>query len=346
MNSGSAFHSGKFFLIPFLAVFIVGAPLLSGCMGGTDEPGAETTIQTGVSLSFPEGYTYDADTGALYPPSGQNYASLPPYVTGITLIISGAGMVDQVYQVNLSTLAVTFTITPGIRTFTIIVTTSFGLTFTDSITVEVVSGSPLSLDFNLNINVPPSGVSVTASPMLAKPDDVIALSCSASDMDPGDILTYDWTGPGGWTATGPNATFTILNYGSFTFTCTVSDGWGGRTSASVTVNAPPPNVHPVVKSITLVNSTTKLPPSFVDAGMALDITCVAFDSDGDKLTFTLSDQFGVLANASSVKNYVAPDINGCPWPPAPGDWNITCAVTDGKSPLVSKTVTVQVWTPC
>ncbi|MDH5637299.1 MAG: hypothetical protein OEZ04_02290, partial [Nitrospinota bacterium] len=88
MFTGRVFNNSKVLLIPLLAVLFTTPALLSGCSGGSGQPGADGATQADVGLSFPKGYTYDPATGALYPPSGENYASLPPYVTGITLIIS------------------------------------------------------------------------------------------------------------------------------------------------------------------------------------------------------------------------------------------------------------------
>jgi len=148
------------------------------------------------------------------------------------------------YQVNLETLTVTFTVTPGMRVFSIIVKTSIGLTFTDSVEIEVVWGAPIALNFNLAVNAPPSITEISASPAGAKPGDLISLFCSATDLDAEDSLSYRWAGSEGWTATGQEASYTIPSYGMYTFTCTVDDGWGGVASESVLVNACQPSQYP------------------------------------------------------------------------------------------------------
>lgn len=338
MDVRGSFDTNRILLIPALAVFIAASAAFIGCSGEAGQPvGPEAQAQADIALQFPEGYTYDPGTGAIYPPSGQYNASAPSYVTSMTLVISGDDMETLSFPVDLNTLAVTFSITPGIRTFTIIVTTSIGLTFTDSVTLEVVSGGPIYLEFNLNINAPPSGVSASATPDLAKPGDVISLSCQASDLDPGDVLTYTWSGPNGWTATGQNATYEIPNYGTFTFTCTVSDGWGGHGSASVTVRAPMPNMAPVVKSVSIVEALSNLPPSwgYLTPWDTANIYCSAQDPDGDPLTYTLSDQFGVLANGPKALNVAVPNLGGCPPKPMYEDWVVTCTVNDGKGGTAS-----------
>jgi len=334
MFSGRATITGNLLFNSVLALLLAIA-ILDGCSGGAGGKAPESITDAGIGLDFPAGYTYDPATGALYPPSGQTSAVLPSYVTGMTLIISGEGMEEQSYPVNLSTLTVTFTITPGIRTFTIIVTTTLG-TFTDSITIDVASGGPLNLGFNLNINAPPSVSGISATPSVAKPGDVISLSCQGSDLDPGDNLTYEWTGPGGWTASGHQAAYTIPNYGSFTFTCTINDGWGGRTSASVTVKAPAPppppstpgNKPPVVSSLTVVDSMTKLTPSYMMPGYQADISCSASDPEGSALTYVLSDQFGVIAASSTAMYVTVPYLGDCVT--ILEDWIVTCTAKDSK----------------
>ncbi|MDH5509279.1 MAG: hypothetical protein OEZ32_02880 [Nitrospinota bacterium] len=305
------------------SLIVAGTALLGGCAGG-GQLGAPSTNEAGISLSFPEGYTYDRSTQALYPPSGQSMASLPPYVTGISLTISGEGMDTLVLPVNLATLSVSFSITPGLRTFTVIIYTDRGVTFTDTITIEVVTGASLNLAFDLLVNISPSINSISASPAKAKPGDVISLACSASDPDPDDKLAYKWSGPGGWTAEGQQASFTIPNYGVFSFTCAVSDGRGGAATASVTVNAPAPppaNSPPVV---VLTNSWVST--------CNYDLVCSATDADGDPLTFSFATtgsatclQTGMGANSRNL------NCNGC----SPD--TVKCSVSDGVNAPVAAT---------
>ncbi|MDH5476739.1 MAG: PKD domain-containing protein [Nitrospinota bacterium] len=357
MYSLGSFKLPETFLAPVLAALIAAPLFLNGCIGPSGDPeatGEETQVTIG--LNFPDGYRYDPDNGALYPPSGEYNAALPSYVTSMVLVISGPDMEDQIYEVDLDTLTVTFTITPGIRTFTIIVTTNIGLTFTDSITIDVVSGGDLNLSFNLNINSPPSGVSATATPSVAQPGDLISLACQASDLDPGDILAYGWTGPGGWTAEGAAATYTIPNYGLYTFTCTVTDGWGGRASAQATVKVPAPprppkpepepepgNNPPVISSIQVLDPQSGFPPRSIWAGMFVDIFCVATDPESDPMTYLLKDQFGNIANTHFALGFMAPYIGGCS---VPANWDITCQASDGINAPTQKRVTFQVWGGC
>ena len=315
----------------FFSIFLAGVAFLGSCAGDQGQIGDTTTNKADIALSFPDGYSHDSSTHALYPPLGQNMASLPPYVTGITLSISGDDMETVVYPVDLATLSVSFSITPGLRTFTVVINTDRGISFTDSITLEVVSGATINLEFNLVVNISPSIGSISATPTKAKPGEIIALSCYASDPDPDDKLAYKWSGPGGWSAEGQQASYTIPNYGVFTFTCSVSDGRGGSASASVSVDAPkpapPPPPPPPVNSPPVISLTNNLVTV-----CTYDFVCSATDADGDRLAFTMS----FTPNASctitgSGVNSINISCFGC----APE--SMKCSVSDGVNAPVAVT---------
>ncbi|MDH4184422.1 MAG: PKD domain-containing protein [Nitrospinota bacterium] len=321
---GRASGSLKFSLV-FLFALIASSPFaLEACSGGP-APAEGGSGGARVGLSFPEGYTYDSTTHMLYPPSGRANAVLPGYVTGMTLTITGEDMDTQVIAVNLSTLEVSFVISPGIRTFTIVVTTSIGLTFSDSITIEVFSGKPLFLSFSLLINAPPQINAISVNPSVAAPGQVVALSCSASDPDETDTLTYSWTGPGGFSASGPTAEFTIPGYGVFGFTCHVSDDRGLGTEASVSAVAPKPNSPPVITSL-----TGKM------ISVMVDLSCQAYDPDGDTLTYSWTAQVNYLnpplPGPPAVCTPANTPITQCPWL---GVSLYTCTVSDGKNSVSS-----------
>ena len=86
-------------------------------------------------------------------------------------------------------------------------------------------------------NHPPVISSIIANPSSVDIDESTNITCTASDEDVGDTLTYTWAKTGGtitgsdsavtWTA--PSAT------GTYTITCTVSDGEGGEDSESINI---------------------------------------------------------------------------------------------------------------
>ena len=317
----AAFATRVLSFIIFLAAILIAH---QGCQDSSG-PLGQAAPQATVNLTFPDGLVYDKSAHALYPSSGANNAVLPPYVTGITLTISGEDMETVTLPVNLSTLQVSFAITPGVRTFSILVSTSIGLTFTDSLTVEVVSGAPLYLNFNLVVNAPPSIIRVTATPANAKPGETIALACSAEDPDPQDNLRYSWSGPDGWSASGPTAQFTAPGYGSFTFTCFVEDGRGGTASGQASARAAKPNSPPVINSVSA--SPACLP---LQTGTTA-LSCSAYDPDGDPLTYSWS--VPTSCNALS-----GPSISCQCNSRLPGAMQATCVVSDGNGGQAAATV--------
>jgi hypothetical protein len=79
-----------------------------------------------------------------------------------------------------------------------------------------------------NLTANPSSIDVTRT---------TTITCSASDQDVGDILTYNWTKTGG-TITGSGSTVTWTapsTTGTYTITCSVSDGKGGQDSDSISI---------------------------------------------------------------------------------------------------------------
>lgn len=316
-------------------------PLAFGSMGGCSRQdaldGAGQALK--MDLTFPKGYTYDRGSQAVYGPSGKLNAALPSYVTGITLTISGEGMDAVTLPVDPNTLSVSFTVTPGIRTFTILVTTSIGLSFTDSVTVEVTSGAPVRLRFSLVVNAPPSITAISANPVVATPGRMVALSCSASDLDPDDQLTYQWSGPG-FSASGPSASFTVPGYGYFTLTCAVNDGRGGAASSTVSVTAPAPNLPPYVTRFFMADANTGAAGTLFWGNTMVTLTCVGgdpekapviyklsgpgFNVDGPTLTFQLSNNCNYV---QYVENYV-------------------CIVSDGVNKPVSYGMSITVEPGC
>ena len=328
MTRSTQLHS-SFRLIALLALLSATLFFLQSCSQGASAPEPSASSTAKLTLQFPAGYSYDRSSKGISTPLGQHAASLPPYVTGITLTISGEDMEPLVYEVDLATMSVTFSITPGLRTFSLVVNTNIGLTFTDSVTVEVVSGAPLNLEFNLVVNAPPSITSVTANPTTAAPGDVITLSCSATDPDPEDNLTYKWSAPDGWSANGKDATYTIPAYGAYIFTCTVSDGWGGLASATVVVDAPNPNQPPVIIAAKVREPITKAILSYSPVGLPVELFCSATDANGDPLTYKWSGPMGAVPGAVYIYT-----------PTVAGNHTFTCTVSDGINPPVSASVTL------
>ncbi len=299
----------------------------SGCGGGVGDVTTGSVSSTGsrISLNWPEGYSYNQADRAITVPSGQLNASLPAYVTSMTLTISGEGIDPPVtLDVSLTTLTVNFAVTPGMRTFTILISTSIpGLSFTASQTIELVAGAQVNLDFDLVINAPPVVSSVSVSDSTPQTGAGISVSCNATDPDDNPI-SYSWSysgGKGSFSGSGATASFTATSGGSITITCTASDGKGGEDSGSVTITA---NTPPVVKSVTASDTSPKV-------GDTITLTCDASDPDGDRLSYTWSDGTG----SGSTVTYTVTSA---------GSKTFTCTVSDGKGGTASGSVTISATT--
>jgi len=297
--------------------------LFSGCGGSVGDvtTGSESSTGTRISLYWPDGYSYDQENGVITAPSGQLNATLPAYVTSMTLIISGEGIDPPVtFDVSLTTLTVNFAVTPGIRTFTILVNTSIsGLSFTASQTIELVAGEQINLDFNLVINAPPVVSSVSVSDSTPQTGAGISVSCVASDPDD-NPMTYSWSYSGArgrFSGSGATVSFTATSGGSITITCTASDGKGGEGEGSVTITA---NAPPVVNSVTASDTSPTV-------GDTITLTCDASDPDGDRLGYTWSDGSG----SGSTVTYTVTSA---------GSKTFTCTVSDGKGGTANGSVTV------
>lgn len=86
-------------------------------------------------------------------------------------------------------------------------------------------------------NNPPEITSLAASHSTVFLNERSTLTCTARDPD-GDTLTYSWSATGGTiSGSGQGATWTAPNsIGTYTITCTVSDGRGGTAQRSVSIN--------------------------------------------------------------------------------------------------------------
>ena len=131
------------------------------------------------------------------------------------------------------------------------------------------------------INHPPTIISLTANPQ--SPIEVnqsTVITCLATDQD-GDTLYYSWTGAGGMIAGGGSTiTWTApAAAGTYTITCTVSDGKSSDVQSIIIVILEPENQPPVITSTPLTTAT-------VGETYIYDVD--ATDPDGDTLTYSLT----------------------------------------------------------
>ena len=120
-------------------------------------------------------------------------------------------------------------------------------TYVINVTVSDGHGGSKQSSVNVpvtKLNNPPTISSLVANPTTISTGAVSAITCTASDSD-GDTLTYTWSAASGTiTGTGATVNWTApLSSGTYTITCSISDGKGGTALQSVDIYAGPPIPH-------------------------------------------------------------------------------------------------------
>ncbi|MBU4349990.1 putative Ig domain-containing protein, partial [bacterium] len=167
-------------------------------------------------------------------------------------------------------------------------------------------------------NHPPVIASLTANPSSININETTAITCTASDEDVDDTLTYTWTKNGG-TFEGSTSGSTITwkapsTKGSYTVTCAVSDG-EASDSDQVIVSVGDVNHPPEINSDPVTSATKGQPYSY-------DVN--ATDPDvGDTLTYSF--------NAKPTGMNINSSTGLITWTPtATGSFGVTVKVSDGE----------------
>src|SRR5579864_5129593 len=180
-------------------------------------------------------------------------------------------------------------------------------------------------------NHPPT-VTLSADPtkVFAGSGDGITLKAQCSDPD-NDTLTYKYTATGGTVeGTGAEARWnsTGVQPGKYTITVTCDDGRGGTATASTDVTVEEkPNTPPT--------ATCAANPATITAGQPSTITTTANDVDNDKLTYSYKASGGTVTGTDANAQF---DSTGL----APGNYTITCHVSDGRGGETDATTQVTV----
>ncbi|HKZ63500.1 MAG TPA: PKD domain-containing protein, partial [Thermoplasmata archaeon] len=189
------------------------------------------------------------------------------------------------------------TLTPamaGTYAFALTVNDGMGANNTDAVIVAVVNRAPAA-DAGPDQNLP-KGTLVTLDGALSRDPD-------------NDVLTYSWTpaSGAGWSLANPTTatpSFTPPAPGTYTFSLTVGDGFGGMATDDVVVTAT--NAAPIA------DAGPDQVGVFRGATVTLDGTA-STDSDGDPLTYSWTQTSGpavALAGANTVTPSFTPAAAG------------------------------------
>ncbi|SDK72760.1 Concanavalin A-like lectin/glucanases superfamily protein [Catalinimonas alkaloidigena] len=179
-------------------------------------------------------------------------------------------------------------------------------------------------------NVPPRIKALASADSVVAQGDSALFYCTAEDQD-GDSLTYTWSATGG-TFQGSGAAVAWIapdTSGTFTLTCTVSDGQGGTATAQDTIR-----VVPYISYAPVITRLHALPRK-IGTGASATLICEATDlNPSDTLTFTWSAPEGTFAGSGDTVTWTAPAT--------PGNYVLTCFVDDGYGNTVADSLDVMV----
>jgi hypothetical protein len=176
-------------------------------------------------------------------------------------------------------------------------------------------------------NKAPEIASLTPSATVVGPGGSCTLTCTASDPDEDDTITYAWSATAGAiTGTGSTAIWTApATEGTYIISVIVSDDKGGTATESCDIEVA--NTPPVITS--LAPGATAVGP-----GGSCTVTCTASDPDGDTITYTWSATGGAISGTGSTVTWTAPATEGT--------YTITVSVSDDKGGTATGSCNIEV----
>jgi hypothetical protein len=191
----------------------------------------------------------------------------------------------------------------GSYNVTVTVADSHGREVTSQITIPV------------RANDAPTITNLTADSSWTTPSGIIQVTCTASDPDREDVLSYQWTADGGTiSGSGPAVNWTApAGVGAYDITVVVKDGYGGeavgKLSLSVNLGIPPTVEKLVVtpvSNIYLRNSAVAGCNFDVYKDKQYTIECVASNVSGD-LSYQWSSTDGEISGQGQTITWISPD---------------------------------------
>jgi len=159
-------------------------------------------------------------------------------------------------------------------------------------------------------NHPPVITSLKAEREVVAASGTCQIECVASDED-GDKLSYEWSASGGnISGTGPVVTWTApQTVSAYSIGVTVTDGYGGKDTASLTVNVAL-NTAPIVESLVATADHRYLaenPGGYkILQEYSCEIKCTASDPKGGELSYKWSADRGTISGEGSKITWTAP----------------------------------------
>jgi hypothetical protein len=192
----------------------------------------------------------------------------------------------------------------------------------DSIVVDYRSGLTVT-------NYPPRIKSLAADSDVLILGDSSSIYCATEDRD-NDTLAYNWSASSGnINGSGENVVWITPDVeGSYYIVCQVDDEYGNLVSDSVKIDAVE-NINnvPVIEKITAM-------PRKIHFGTSSQLTCNAFDPDGDDLTYAWISGEGTVTGSGQNVTWTAPIQTG--------NYFIKCSVEDTFGGMATDSIEVSV----
>jgi hypothetical protein len=217
---------------------------------------------------------------------------------------------------------------PGNSAVVVVIAPAGGAMTTD-LDRTLINGVVVDYRNGYSANHPPRIKSLSPDSSRIVVRSAVNFYCTAADRD-SDPLTYAWSSPRGAIAgSGPVVSWTAPDTaGTYTVSCAVDDGHGGKVSATDTIQvvvklSTPPSIRRILAV-----------PRKVDLGAASLLTCLVNNPDTSLLTYAWSASAGFLSGTGSAVTWHAPSVAG--------NDVVRCTVDDGKGGIAADSIALEV----
>lgn len=179
------------------------------------------------------------------------------------------------------------------------------------------------------LNYPPRIKSLAADQIIILLGDDSNIYCTAEDRDD-DSLFYSWfTSSGTITGSGANVIWNSPNIeGSYAILCSVEDDYGNQVSDTIYIE-----VVEYINNDPIINSITA-DPRKIHIGTQSQLSCDAYDPDGDEINYSWSSEHGSFSGSGSQVIWTSPIEEG--------NYYLNCTVQDIYGGLAEDSIEVSV----